>query len=302
MVMFSTWNEYGEGTFIMPCGINGFGQLDAIDRAFTNGGQKEALIPTPSQRKRINHLYPQNVTLLRRYGYYVKESIKDGQESVLCVYTPKENKSGSADYVIKSGKCDIRLASQLEIKLRGKVGTKVKISFTTADEIEFSDTKSFTVTIDSEKEKVYSINTRENYRFGECFKTPPEQARYSFGLIKLKAESDSDVEFGDITIRSLVGNGTAAKDKVLNINGVSPKSDVYPEKVEDKIYFPFDPDSGVDFVINSLIRYNRYKEELTIADLTNQLEIISRFELLHAGLNCGCKIVFKDEVYKIVEN
>jgi hypothetical protein len=43
------------------------------------------------------------------------------------------------------------------------------------------------------------------------------------------------------------------------------------------------------------------KEDLTIADLRNQLEIISRFALLHAGLNCGCKIMFKDEVYKIVE-
>lgn len=43
------------------------------------------------------------------------------------------------------------------------------------------------------------------------------------------------------------------------------------------------------------------KEDLTIADLRNQLEIISRFALLHEGLNCGCKIVFKDEVYKIVE-
>ena len=43
------------------------------------------------------------------------------------------------------------------------------------------------------------------------------------------------------------------------------------------------------------------KEDLTIADLRNQLEIISRFALLHEGLNCGCKIMFKDEVYKIVE-
>ena len=44
-----------------------------------------------------------------------------------------------------------------------------------------------------------------------------------------------------------------------------------------------------------------YKEDFTIADLRNQLEMITRFALLHEGLNCGCKIVFKDEVYKIVE-
>ena len=43
------------------------------------------------------------------------------------------------------------------------------------------------------------------------------------------------------------------------------------------------------------------KEDLTIADLRNQLEMITRFALLHEGLNCGCKIVFKEEVTQIIE-
>ena len=43
------------------------------------------------------------------------------------------------------------------------------------------------------------------------------------------------------------------------------------------------------------------KEDLTIADLRNQLEMITRFALLHEGLNCGCKIVFKEEVIQIIE-
>ena len=44
-----------------------------------------------------------------------------------------------------------------------------------------------------------------------------------------------------------------------------------------------------------------YKEDFTIADLRNQLEMITRFALLHEGLNCGCKILFKEEASKIVE-
>ena len=43
------------------------------------------------------------------------------------------------------------------------------------------------------------------------------------------------------------------------------------------------------------------KEDLTIADLRNQLEMITRSALLHEGLNCGCKILFKEEASKIVE-
>lgn len=44
-----------------------------------------------------------------------------------------------------------------------------------------------------------------------------------------------------------------------------------------------------------------YKEDFTIADLRNQLEMITRFALLHEGLNCGCKVAFKEEVSQIIE-
>lgn len=43
------------------------------------------------------------------------------------------------------------------------------------------------------------------------------------------------------------------------------------------------------------------KEDFTIADLRSQLEIIARFALVHEGLNCGCKVAFKEEVTQIIE-
>ena len=43
------------------------------------------------------------------------------------------------------------------------------------------------------------------------------------------------------------------------------------------------------------------KEDLTVADLRSQLEVIARFALVYKGLNCGCKIVFKEEVTQIIE-
>jgi hypothetical protein len=43
------------------------------------------------------------------------------------------------------------------------------------------------------------------------------------------------------------------------------------------------------------------KENLTVPDLRSQLEVIVKFALLHEGLNCGCKIAFKEEASKIVE-
>lgn len=43
------------------------------------------------------------------------------------------------------------------------------------------------------------------------------------------------------------------------------------------------------------------KENLTVADLRNQLEVIARFALVYEGLNCGCKVAFKEEVSQIIE-
>ncbi len=70
-VWLSTWNEYGEGTYIMPSeGLNGFGYLDALREVYTNGGDHTDVVPTAEQKTHINHLYPQDRRLLRAYGDY----------------------------------------------------------------------------------------------------------------------------------------------------------------------------------------------------------------------------------------
>ncbi len=257
MVMFSTWNEYGEGTFIMPCGINGFGQLNAIARAFPNG-EKEDIIPTKSQRRRINRLYPQDLTQLRRYGYYVKDSIKGNEQSILAQYSPSYTKDNAVYYRHTGAGFNFSTASQLEIRLKGNIGTKVKISFTNAYETEFSDTKSFTLTIDSQDEKSYFINTRENYRFAKaCFIQLKVEALGTEGL-------DDSFTPGNITVHSLIGSGSVAVNEALTINKRLIVSDIYPETDGQRIFYPFDPDTGIDYIINSLLSWSRYTGKLKL--------------------------------------
>ena len=43
------------------------------------------------------------------------------------------------------------------------------------------------------------------------------------------------------------------------------------------------------------------KEDLTVADLRSQLEVIAKFALVYEGLNCGCKVAFKEEVTQVIE-
>lgn len=58
LVMIDTWNEYGEGTYVMPSDLEGFGFLDAIRDAFTAGGEHNDSVPTDAQKDRFNNLYP----------------------------------------------------------------------------------------------------------------------------------------------------------------------------------------------------------------------------------------------------
>ena len=64
MVMISTWNEYGEGTYIAPSVGLGFEYLDNVRKNFTASAAHEDVFPTGAQKARVGKLYPQNRHLL----------------------------------------------------------------------------------------------------------------------------------------------------------------------------------------------------------------------------------------------
>ena len=71
LVWLSTWNEYGEGTYMMPAGQNGFGYVDVIRNTLTDmPADHTDVVPTLLQRERINHLYAQYAKTLARNGEY----------------------------------------------------------------------------------------------------------------------------------------------------------------------------------------------------------------------------------------
>jgi hypothetical protein len=58
LVMLANWNEFGEGHFLMPSSLAGFGYLDALRDVFTPGGLHEDAKPTEQQKRRFTILYP----------------------------------------------------------------------------------------------------------------------------------------------------------------------------------------------------------------------------------------------------
>lgn len=75
--MMSTWNEYGEGTYIMPSHLYGFGYLDKIRQVFVpEAGACDNLLPDENQQKRITTLRKPGRVMIRRLGYEPTEEEK----------------------------------------------------------------------------------------------------------------------------------------------------------------------------------------------------------------------------------
>jgi hypothetical protein len=49
LALMGTWNEYGEGHWVMPTAHHGFGYLNAVRETFTDGGSFEDDVPTEEQ-------------------------------------------------------------------------------------------------------------------------------------------------------------------------------------------------------------------------------------------------------------
>ncbi|HEY3319432.1 MAG TPA: glycoside hydrolase family 99-like domain-containing protein [Planctomycetota bacterium] len=60
ILMLANWNEFGEGHFLMPSNLAGFGYVDALRDVFTAGGPHEDAKPTEKQTQRFGVLYPRD--------------------------------------------------------------------------------------------------------------------------------------------------------------------------------------------------------------------------------------------------
>ena len=262
LVMYSTWNEYGEGTFIMPCGINKFHQLDAIAKHFPNTEEHTNIVPTARQRERINHLYPQYQTLLRRYGYYLKDSFPCYITSFIGKFEPCGFEDGdlTVKYKFGTGSSNLKWLCRFDVSFKGTAGKTVKLYFTTSKELEFSENKSFEIVCDSNEMKTYTINAKENYR-AESYLMDMRLV-----LCGYTEQEAKDFEAGEICLLSPIGFGHILKSFRLVINGKDVVSDIYPETFDDKtVCFPFDPDTCMDYMLGTFLEWNRQTGKLRIS-------------------------------------
>jgi hypothetical protein len=58
MILLPNWNEFGEGHFLMPSNLAGFGYVDAIRDVFAGQAAHQDAVPTGAQKRRFTVLYP----------------------------------------------------------------------------------------------------------------------------------------------------------------------------------------------------------------------------------------------------
>lgn len=77
LFMMATWNEYGEGTYIMPAGVHGFGYLDKIREVFVpESGACDNVLPQGKAKDRLCTLRVPERVMIRRLGYEPSEEEK----------------------------------------------------------------------------------------------------------------------------------------------------------------------------------------------------------------------------------
>ncbi len=69
LMYFSTWNEYGEGHWLAPAGLNGFGYSDAMRSVLCEDMELKHSLPSACQSARFCHLHNDYRTPIRSWHY-----------------------------------------------------------------------------------------------------------------------------------------------------------------------------------------------------------------------------------------
>ncbi|MGN1122089.1 MAG: stalk domain-containing protein, partial [Eubacteriales bacterium] len=279
-VMLSTWNEYGEGTYIMPTAEEkGFGYLDAVREAYTDEKASNAVntVPTASQAYRINHLYPQNLHLLRRQGYYKETVDEDNLTPLFTLDLTKrtdydlwgvDNGTKGSDGVSGHSTDDSIIIFQ-KLADEGIVLDNVSAVRITAKIPVGSSLEFFYITEDDQ-------NWNQSKHAGFPAATTGDFAQYTLSVERLKAFKGKLYGFRvdpvslpglDFTVKSIefLGEKGGKLSNKFTVNGVTAEPYFAPQRAENgDILLPFDPEAGLDFLLNTYFEWNRDTSELTL--------------------------------------
>ncbi len=278
-VMLSTWNEYGEGTYIMPTADErGFSYLDVLREAYTDEKADPSLntSPTDAQKARITHLYPQDLHLLRREGYYSEDVSEftqvlydvdfatekihvanvSGQKITADGISGKASNASPMMQIAEVEHIDLDQVDYVRIVAKLEAGTTMKVYYTTEADGAWNEAKGklFPASVGDTSLTEYIISADQLPNFtGKLagFRVDPsKQSGVNFTI--------KSVEF----VKELRGVGYSL---TVNIDGNELKQNIRPADNEaGAVCIAFDPAAGIDFALNSFHDWDKDSGVLTL--------------------------------------
>ncbi|MGN1121260.1 MAG: S-layer homology domain-containing protein, partial [Eubacteriales bacterium] len=278
-VWLSTWNEYGEGTFLMPTtDEKGFGYLDVLREAYTDEAASAAVntVPTPAQKARITHRYPAYRYLLRREGYVKDEASSDYDNYDLLYridFATEKNFTSSqiseieqtadgisgisgADAIVWvnrfSEEIDLSEVDAIRVRIQAPKGTILSLFHITSLDSTYDEEKRINITHTTSEMTDIIINASSLKKMNGILKglriDPVNTAGNRFTLQSVELLSARNLMSKEILI-----NGN--KFNQFFTPGESPTGDCL---------VAFDPGTALDFGLDCFHLWDKEKQELTL--------------------------------------
>jgi len=278
LAILSTWNEYGEGTYMSPAKILGFGYLDAVRKAFCEDTEHTDIVPTDEQKESFCQLHPRdryfmgpmyNVTcdgwgggIVKRFEFKTQEDL-DKWEFV-----------GLTDYEIKDGVLVGRSTSDYPYMLL-KESRDVPINTSKISDIRAIhrsyklDEQMCSITIGFTNDK----NPNSPRTLVGAVSNPKERVERRLGIRDRKIPKFKG-EIYNFIVRPVWGEGyfelesieflDTARKFELYIDEVYQNNDYDLVEKGGNYYIPFNPIDNSTHQIHMYHRWNKSKQQLTV--------------------------------------
>ena len=280
-LIVSTWNEYGEGTYVMPCaGLHGFGYLENIAEVFSGvTDHSNNIYPTDNQKARLGHLYPKSKTSLVQLDYEKEQ----GEIPQASLYTftgddldPAQNidTASTENGVLKASTTKTDPAVKIkDAKWPTGVNAEdvIALRFTAKSSVD-SSAEIFFTTKDSpnlSQDNSYSIKVNKSDDFQEYTVYTSGKAAWKSELKSLRFDIISTS--GDFEVSKIEFLGFSEEQLPITITVDYKEYDppFYPIAKNDELYVVADAVKGFFSLHNFYYNWSRFTGELYILTKNN---------------------------------
>ena len=276
-LMMSNWNEYGEGTYLMPVTDPdiGFRYLDVLREEYTDEAADPAIniVPTQAQKARITHLYPQYRRLLKKQAIEKEELHEDklvplgkvtrsAYRWVLNIDNLVQDDNGISGHstgndpviMLHGVNDDIDLDRVVAISMTFKVpkGNHVEIFYKTAAEDNWGSARSFPFLSESDDWQTVMLSTSNK---------PGWTGKFTGFRV-----DPCTVPGVDFTVKELVlyGYTDDIPSCIMNINESVSRLSFSPFYEGKDLYVAFEPVTGMDFQLDLFYLWDKDNGILTL--------------------------------------